>query len=117
MLPADGETTEDKLLHTIKHNVIQYARDIPGTIFSRVVKGLNMHRLGGILPEVKRDNSSKYGTGGQGIWKPMLYLGMWASIFCWHKEDSDMYSISFLHRGANKHWQFQSTFFFVIELI
>lgn len=34
----------------------------------------------------------------------MLYNGMLFSMFCWHVEDSNMYSASYLHEGATKTW-------------
>ena len=35
-----------------------------------------------------------------GVNTPMLYFGMLFAMFCWHVEDSHMYSISYLHEGA-----------------
>ena len=39
-----------------------------------------------------------------GVNAPMLYFGMLFSMFCWHVEDCYMYSVSYLHEGANKTW-------------
>mmetsp|Transcript_28992 Transcript_28992/g.67176 ORF Transcript_28992/g.67176 Transcript_28992/m.67176 type:complete len:538 (+) Transcript_28992:86-1699(+) len=39
-----------------------------------------------------------------GVNSPMLYLGVLFSMFGWHHEDNELYSISFLHRGAPKTW-------------
>jgi len=39
-----------------------------------------------------------------GVNAPMLYNGMLFSMFCWHVEDSNMYSASYLHEGATKTW-------------
>ena len=39
-----------------------------------------------------------------GITKSMLYVGMWKAMFAFHKEDMDLYSINYLHKGAPKLW-------------
>lgn len=39
-----------------------------------------------------------------GINSPMLYMGMWRASFAWHVEDCDLYSINYLHYGADKVW-------------
>ncbi len=39
-----------------------------------------------------------------GIHKPMLYIGSWRSMFAFHVEDMDLYSINYLHLGAEKSW-------------
>lgn len=39
-----------------------------------------------------------------GITKPMLYIGSWRSMFAFHVEDMDLYSINYLHLGAEKSW-------------
>ena len=39
-----------------------------------------------------------------GITDPWLYLGMCFSTFCYHAEDSDMYSINYMHCGEGKLW-------------
>jgi len=39
-----------------------------------------------------------------GITRPMLYVGMLFSSFCWHCEDNYLYSINYNHLGAPKLW-------------
>ena len=36
--------------------------------------------------------------------RSMLYFGSWRSMFGWHTEDMDLFSINFLHTGAPKLW-------------
>ena len=39
-----------------------------------------------------------------GVTSPMMYFGMLYSMFCWHAEDNDLNSISYLHDGCPKTW-------------
>lgn len=39
-----------------------------------------------------------------GITSPMLYAGMWRSMFAFHVEDVNLYSVNYLHRGDPKSW-------------
>ena len=39
-----------------------------------------------------------------GVTRAMLYFGSWRSMFGWHTEDMDLFSINFLHTGAPKLW-------------
>lgn len=39
-----------------------------------------------------------------GITTSMLYAGMWRSMFAFHVEDVNLYSINYLHRGDPKSW-------------
>lgn len=39
-----------------------------------------------------------------GVTRPMIYVGMLFSSFCWHTEDNFLYSINYVHTGAPKRW-------------
>lgn len=39
-----------------------------------------------------------------GVTSPMLYFGVWRSVFGLHTEDKDLFSINYLHQGAPKVW-------------
>lgn len=39
-----------------------------------------------------------------GVTRPMMYIGMLFSSFCWHTEDNWLYSINYIHSGAPKRW-------------
>jgi len=39
-----------------------------------------------------------------GVTRPMMYIGMLFSSFCWHVEDNYLYSINYVHTGKPKRW-------------
>lgn len=44
------------------------------------------------------------GNEVQGVTNPYVYVGSWKSMFGWHKEDMDLWSINYLHYGRPKFW-------------
>ncbi|CBJ27769.1 conserved unknown protein [Ectocarpus siliculosus] len=74
-----------------------YGADTLGTLFAEDDNDAwNVGRLDTILQLLKANLP--------GITTPMLYAGMWRSMFAFHVEDVNLYSINYLHRGDPKSW-------------
>ena len=74
-----------------------YGSDVTGSLFDKGIPW-NLSEL---------DTPLERGLGGQhipGVNFPYVYLGSWKTIFGWHKEDFDLYSINYLHKGKSKFW-------------
>eukprot|EP00752_Nemacystus_decipiens_P004810 g4377.t1 len=74
-----------------------YGADTLGTLFAPDDEDAwNVARLDTILQLLKANLP--------GITTPMLYAGMWRSMFAFHVEDVNLYSINYVHRGDPKSW-------------
>ena len=67
------------------------------TLFEDCAGAWNLSRLDSLLRQ-------RIHTTIPGVNAPYLYMGMWRATFAWHVEDMDLYSINFLHYGAEKVW-------------
>mmetsp|Transcript_2975 Transcript_2975/g.5686 ORF Transcript_2975/g.5686 Transcript_2975/m.5686 type:complete len:850 (-) Transcript_2975:1097-3646(-) len=57
-----------------------------------------------IFPELEASLLDCLGSNIKGVTVPWLYFGMLFSSFCWHTEDSYMYSVNYMHFGQGKVW-------------
>ncbi|GFH19606.1 Jumonji domain-containing protein, partial [Haematococcus lacustris] len=79
-----------------------YGADVEASLFDAPVPGCgwNLQRLGTILNTVLDEAGHEL----PGINTPYLYFGQWRTMFPWHTEDMDLYSVNYLHFGAPKQW-------------
>ena len=98
------EELESKYWRQIAFTPPIYGSDTKKTFFNKKdCKEWNLSHLDTLL------NSVKYGKFDKikdvpGVVSPYVYIGMWKSSFCWHKEDCNLYSVSYLHYGDAKQW-------------
>ena len=76
----------------------QYGADVLGSLMcDQAASGWNLDKLDTVLSQCA-------GKALGGITRAMLYFGTWRSMFAWHKEDMDLFSINYLHSGLPKCW-------------
>jgi len=80
---------------TLSHEPL-YGADSAGSLFDDADGPWNVGHLPSLL-HVMPDRQP-------GIDLPFLYWGTWKSMFCWHREDVNLYSINYLHFGKPKQW-------------
>lgn len=78
-------------------NAPLYGADSPGTLFDTECEEWNVANLPSLLHAMP-------GEGVPGVSLPFLYFGQWKSMFSWHIEDVNLYSINYLHFGSPKQW-------------
>jgi len=83
---------------TLKNSAPVYGADTLGSMFD---SGVPWN-----LGEIKTLLNEGLGTDTliEGVTSPYVYIGTWKAMFCWHKEDMDLYSINYLHHGQPKFW-------------
>jgi len=82
---------------TLKHSPPLYGADVSGSLFDKNVPW-NLSELKTTLSEGLK------GMNLAGVTTPYVYIGSWKSMFGWHKEDMDLYSINYMHLGRPKFW-------------
>lgn len=96
----DYEDLEKKFWKNVTYIAPIYGADIPGTLTDKDQQYWNINNLPSILNYINTD----YGKKIAGVNTAYLYFGMWKTIFSWHTEDMDLYSINYIHFGMPKSW-------------
>mmetsp|Transcript_13175 Transcript_13175/g.33104 ORF Transcript_13175/g.33104 Transcript_13175/m.33104 type:complete len:408 (-) Transcript_13175:72-1295(-) len=81
-----------------------YGADTEGSLFDEGFKGWNIRDLDTMLSRAIEQQQLNKGVKIPGVISPYLYFGMWRSLFAWHTEDVDLYSINYIHFGDPKVW-------------
>jgi len=90
------EEIEEMFWKSIAFSPPLYGADMAGTLFEEGTTW-NLGDLPGVLKEGLKNPIS-------GVNNPYLYIGSWKTMFGWHKEDLDLYSINYNHIGKPKFW-------------
>eukprot|EP00850_Spirogloea_muscicola_P007538 SM000038S14351 [mRNA] locus=s38:407647:411817:+ [translate_table: standard] len=105
--PVFRPTLEEMRALTLEHfwkNVTHapplYGADGVGSLFDEDVQGWNPATLATLLSRTLEEA----GISIPGVTTSYLYFGMWRSMFAWHTEDVDLYSVNYLHFGESKSW-------------
>lgn len=95
----DHDELERKFWKNVTFNAPLYGADLAGSLMSGTLNEWNIDRLPSILNRL-----ADKGVSIPGVNTAYLYFGMWKTLFAWHTEDMDLYSINYLHYGAPKAW-------------
>ena len=60
----------------------------------------NFHQLPNLLRMLPESTQKRM----VGVTTPMIYAGMFGTVFSWHTEDQSLSSLNYLHTGAPKSW-------------
>lgn len=95
----DLSKVEREFWKKVTYDPPTYCADVPGTLFGKC-KGWNISCLDTLLSRTLESHNIEI----PGVNSAYLYFGMWRSLFAWHTEDADLYSVNFIHFGAPKCW-------------
>jgi jumonji domain-containing protein 2 len=90
------EEVEEMFWKNIAFSPPLYGADMAGTLFEPGTPW-DLRDLPGVLKEGLKNPIA-------GVNNPYLYVGSWKTMFGWHKEDLDLYSINYNHVGKPKFW-------------
>ena len=96
-IDAANSEIETRFCSSLGNGSPLYGADVEGSCFDEGVPW-NLKEI---------DSTLKVGLRNQkisGVTTPYLYVGSWRSMFGWHKEDMDLYSINYVHAGHPKFW-------------
>ena len=82
------EQVEELFWKNISYSPPLYGADLSGTVMA--AGAWNLSSLDTLL-------NACLTRPIQGVNQPYLYVGSWKTMFAWHKEDLDLYSINYLH--------------------
>lgn len=97
---ADPESVERAFWKNVTHSPPLYGADGVGTLFDSSIEEWNVGKLDSLLSRTLEHA----GLCIPGVTTAYLYFGMWRSMFAWHTEDVDLYSVNYLHFGEPKSW-------------
>lgn len=95
----DHDELERKFWKNVTFQQPLYGADLAGSLMDPDLKEWNIDCLPSILNRL-----AEQGVSIPGVNSAYLYFGMWKTLFAWHTEDMDLYSINYLHYGAPKAW-------------
>ncbi|KAL9655048.1 hypothetical protein ABK040_008831 [Willaertia magna] len=78
-----------------------YGSDLYGSLFTDDCPSWNLRNLDSYLSRILKLQGNAVLPG---INSPYLYVGSYKSLFSWHCEDLDLFSINFMHFGQPKIW-------------
>lgn len=74
-----------------------YGADMVGSLFNNEhASSWNVHKIDSLLRLIN--------CSIPGVNSAMLYVGTWRSMFAFHVEDMNLYSINYVHTGSSKSW-------------
>lgn len=98
-MKTESKNTEPLFSHGLR-DVLKFGESLEELLSKYANDGWNLNNLpklpGSVLQHLDEDI--------KGVMVPWIYMGMCFSTFCWHVEDHNFYSISYLHCGAPKTW-------------
>jgi hypothetical protein len=96
----EGATTEPVSSRASRVLETCYGTDIHTSGMNRTMSDWNLSKFVKLPSNVLKYCQQQI----PGVTSPMMYFGMTNSMFCWHAEDNDLNSISYLHSGSPKTW-------------